>query len=163
MAQGQISEEEAKNQIISWDKFCWVRWLFIIIGMVKAGLLVPITILSIYIMDLNLDKGYSIVGIFMILSVVMLLDTMDRDYFIIYFKRQYSKHLPFFSVDLYTQHSLFSCPIILIFGPETKDIATADGSIMGLMTITMVLFIYFGIYSIYKLIAENSEVFRFTV
>lgn len=31
---------------------------------------------------------------------------------------------------------------------------------MGLMTITMVLFIYFGIYSIYKLIAENSEVFR---
>ncbi|EGE27149.1 hypothetical protein EA1_03835, partial [Moraxella catarrhalis O35E] len=43
MAWVQISEEEAKNHPY-WDKFCWVRWLFIIIGMVKAGLLIPITL-----------------------------------------------------------------------------------------------------------------------
>ena len=36
MAWVQISEEEAKNHPY-WDKFCWVRWLFIIMGMLKAG------------------------------------------------------------------------------------------------------------------------------
>ncbi|RKM49264.1 hypothetical protein [Moraxella catarrhalis] len=159
MAWVQISEEEARNHPY-WDKFCWVRWLFIIMGMLKAGLLVPITILSIYIMDLNLDKGYSIVGIFMILSVVMLLILWTVIILLFGFKRQYNKHLPFLAL-IYIPSILYSvAPIILIFGPETKDIATADGSIMGLMTITMFLFIYFGIYSVYKLIAENSEVFR---
>lgn len=153
MAWVQISEEEAKNHPY-WDKFCWVRWLFIIIGMVKAGLLVPITILSIYIMDLNLDKGYSIVGIFMILSVVMLLILWTVIILLFGFKRQYNKHLPFLIL-VYIPISMYLImPLWVLFGID--DTISAD----EIMIISSMLFVYLVLFCIYKLIAENSEVFR---
>lgn len=89
MAWVQISEEEAKNHPY-WDKFCWVRWLFIIMGMLKAGLLVPITILT--LMDMRL---YSKVGTLMSSSFLLLLILWTTVILMFGFKRQYNKHLPF--------------------------------------------------------------------
>ncbi|MPX31772.1 hypothetical protein [Moraxella catarrhalis] len=117
MAWVQISEEEAKNHPY-WDKFCWVRWLFIIIGMVKAGLLW--------------------------IALILLFG----------FKRQYNKHLPFLAL-VYIPISLYLImPLTVLF--DLEDSMDED----TLIFTSGILFIYLAVFCIYKLIGENSEVFR---
>lgn len=148
MAWVQISEEEAKNHPY-WDKFCWVRWLFIIIGMVKAGLLVPITILT--LMDMRL---YSKVGTLMSSSFLLLLILWTTVILMFGFKRQYNKHLPFLIL-VYIPISMYLImPLWVLFGID--DTISAD----EIMIISSMLFVYLVLFCIYKLIAENSEVFR---
>lgn len=148
MAWVQISEEEAKNHPY-WDKFCWVRWLFIIIGMVKAGLLVPITIFT--LMDMRL---YSKVGTLMSSSFLLLLILWTTVILMFGFKRQYNKHLPFLIL-VYIPISMYLImPLWVLFGID--DTISAD----EIMIISSMLFVYLVLFCIYKLIAENSEVFR---
>lgn len=144
----QISEEEAKNHPY-WDKFCWVRWLFIIMGMLKAGLLVPITILT--LMDMRL---YSKVGTLMSSSFLLLLILWTTVILMFGFKRQYNKHLPFLIL-VYIPISMYLImPLWVLFGID--DTISAD----EIMIISSMLFVYLVLFCIYKLIAENSEVFR---
>lgn len=148
MAWVQISEEEAKNHPY-WDKFCWVRWLFIIMGMLKAGLLVPITILT--LMDMRL---YSKVGTLMSSSFLLLLILWTTVILMFGFKRQYNKHLPFLIL-VYIPISMYLImPLWVLFGID--DTISAD----EIMIISSMLFVYLVLFCIYKLIAENSEVFR---
>ena len=148
MAWVQIIEEEAKNHPY-WDKLCWVRWLFIIIGMVKAGLLVPITILT--LMDMRL---YSKVGTLMSSSFLLLLILWTTVILMFGFKRQYNKHLPFLIL-VYIPISMYLImPLWVLFGID--DTISAD----EIMIISSMLFVYLVLFCIYKLIAENSEVFR---
>lgn len=148
MAWVQISEEEARNHPY-WDKFCWVRWLFIIMGMLKAGLLVPITILT--LMDMRL---YSKVGTLMSSSFLLLLILWTTVILMFGFKRQYNKHLPFLIL-VYIPISMYLImPLWVLFGID--DTISAD----EIMIISSMLFVYLVLFCIYKLIAENSEVFR---
>ncbi|MPW63171.1 hypothetical protein C0145_08755 [Moraxella catarrhalis] len=148
MAWVQISEEEAKNHPY-WDKFCWVRWLFIIMGMLKAGLLVPITILT--LMDMRL---YSKVGTLMSSSFLLLLILWTTVILMFGFKRQYNKHLPFLIL-VYIPISMYLImPLWVLFGID--DTISVD----EIMIISSMLFVYLVLFCIYKLIAENSEVFR---
>lgn len=148
MAWVQISEEEAKNHPY-WDKFCWVRWLFITMGMLKAGLLVPITILT--LMDMRL---YSKVGTLMSSSFLLLLILWTTVILMFGFKRQYNKHLPFLIL-VYIPISMYLImPLWVLFGID--DTISAD----EIMIISSMLFVYLVLFCIYKLIAENSEVFR---
>lgn len=157
MAWVQISEEEAKNHPY-WDKFCWVRWLFITMGMLKAVITVIITILGIEEMKNNLRQGYDIVGALLGSSYLILMILWTVVILLFGFKRQYNKHLPFLSL-IYIPISLYlylPIGLLLTTGPEN-----GGGNFDYVLIIcTLILFIYFGIYSIYKLIAENTEVFR---
>ncbi|RKL94425.1 hypothetical protein D6D73_08960, partial [Moraxella catarrhalis] len=142
MAWVQISEEEAKNHPY-WDKFCWVRWLFIIMGMLKAGLLVPITILT--LMDMRL---YSKVGTLMSSSFLLLLILWTTVILMFGFKRQYNKHLPFLIL-VYIPISMYLImPLWVLFGID--DTISAD----EIMIISSMLFVYLVLFCIYKLIAE---------
>lgn len=87
MAWVQISEEEAKNHPY-WDKFCWVRWLFIIIGMVKAGLLwIALILLFGFKRQYNkhlpfLALVYIPISLYLIMPLTVLFDledSMDED------------------------------------------------------------------------------------
>ena len=148
MAWVQISEEEAQNHPY-WDKFCWVRWLFIIMGMLKAGLLVPITLFT--LMDM---RDYSKLGTFISLSFLVLITLWIGIILLFGFKRQYNKHLPFLAL-VYIPISLYLImPLTVLF--DLEDSMDED----MLIFTSGILFIYLVVFCIYKLIGENSEVFR---
>ena len=97
---------------------------------------------------------YSKAGTLMSSSFLVLLMLWTVIILLFGFKRKYNKHLPFL-VLIYIPITMYLImPLWVLFGID--DAISED----EIMIISSMLFVYLVLFCIYKLIAENSEVFK---